>query len=55
MSELSRRQTCFVMERGRKLLVGCPVVVSFLPREWSCPYRREFLPKCFLVPESFYN
>jgi hypothetical protein len=25
---------------GRRLTVGCPVVVSPLPREWSCLYRR---------------
>ena len=25
---------------GRELTVGCPVVVSPLPREWSCWYRR---------------
>jgi len=25
---------------GRVLTVGCPVVVSPLPREWSCLYRR---------------
>src|SRR6266436_935154 len=25
---------------GRWLTVGCPVVVSPLPREWSCLYRR---------------
>jgi len=34
-------------ERGRRLLVGCPVVVSPLPREWSCSYRRVFPCKCF--------
>src|SRR5208337_215408 len=37
---------------GRKLLVGCPVVVSFLPREWSCWYRRSYPSKCF---SSFEN
>src|SRR6266700_723087 len=26
--------------RGRRLTVGCPVVVSLLPREWSYWYRR---------------
>src|SRR5208337_259972 len=38
--------------RGRKLLVGCPVVASFLPREWSCWYRRSHPSKCF---SSFEN
>src|SRR5438105_6107672 len=34
--------------RGRKLTVGCPVVVSPLPREWSCLYRRGEPPNSFL-------
>jgi hypothetical protein len=45
----------FFKKRGRKLLVGCPVVVSFLPREWSCLYRRRQATKCFLgIRKNFY-
>src|SRR6266700_6069502 len=35
--------------RGRRLTVGCPVVVSPLPREWSCLYRRGQAPNSFLT------
>jgi len=35
--------------RGRRLTVGCPVVVSPLPREWSCMYRRGQPPISFLM------
>jgi hypothetical protein len=34
---------------GRELTVGCPVVVSPLPREWSCLYRRGQLRLSFLI------
>ena len=40
-----------LLERDRRPTVGCPVVVSLLPREWSCLYRRYFPQKCFSVPE----
>ena len=40
-----------LLKRDRRPTVGCPVVVSLLPREWSCLYRRYFPQKCFSVPE----
>jgi hypothetical protein len=38
--------------RGRRLTVGCPVVVSLLPREWSCLYRRGEPSNSFLAPSK---
>src|SRR5713226_8857007 len=35
--------------KGRRLTVGCPVVVSLLPREWYCLYRRGQPPISFLL------
>ena len=40
--------------RGRRLTVGCPVVVSLLPREWSYRYRRCQPQNSFLNPIKFY-
>src|SRR5712692_1144666 len=39
--------------RGGRLTVGCPVVVSPPPREWSCLYRRSPPHKCFPRGERF--
>src|SRR6266852_8990703 len=39
--------------RGGRLTVGCPVVVSPPPREWSCLYRRSPPHKCFPPGERF--
>ena len=41
--------------RGRRLTVGCPVVVSLLPREWSYCYRRCQPKNSFLHPIKFYS
>jgi hypothetical protein len=41
-----------VFFRGRELTVGCPVVVSPLPREWSCTLRRWQPSKSFLTFEN---
>ena len=35
------------------LTVGCPVVVSTLPREWSCFYRREQWAKGFFLDVNY--
>jgi hypothetical protein len=35
LNPLSCPVDCLARRWGRKLLVGCPVVVGFLPREWS--------------------
>src|SRR5579884_1205044 len=40
--------------RGRRLTVGCPVVVSPLPREWSCLYRRGHPQNSFLAPQKYF-
>src|SRR5260370_23339538 len=40
---------------GRELTVGCPVVVSPLPREWSCLYRRGQGGISFLIVRSFFG
>jgi len=39
--------------RGRRLTVGCPVVVSLLPREWSYWYRRFQPQNSFLNSVNF--
>src|SRR5579859_2057519 len=39
---------------GRELTVGCPVVVSPLPREWSCLYRRGQSGISFLEIQIFF-
>src|SRR5260370_2239406 len=40
---------------GRELTVGCAVVVSPLPREWSCLYRRDQGGISFLIVRSFFG
>src|SRR6266403_3250543 len=40
---------------GRELTVGCPVVVSPLPREWSCWYRRRQGGLSFLEEQRFFG
>src|SRR4029077_14921486 len=37
------------------LTVGCPVVVSPLPREWSCLHRRRFPANSFLKFAIFFR
>ena len=46
-SSLATFPTISRLKWGRELTVGCPVVVSPLPREWSCLYRRGHPPKSF--------
>src|SRR5215831_18052227 len=42
-----------IWDRG--LTVGCPVVVSPLPREWSCLYRRGEAPKSFFNLQKYFR
>jgi hypothetical protein len=39
---------------GRELTVGCPVVVSPLPREWSYLYRRGQPDFSFLIVQKYF-
>ena len=45
----------FKVFRGRRLTVGCPVVVSPLPREWSYVYRRCQLEISFLNGQKYFG
>ena len=52
---LATFQTISRLKWGRELTVGCPVVVSPLPREWSCLYRRGHPPKSFPVFRNIFK
>jgi hypothetical protein len=49
----AQKGTAKTFDWGRELTVGCPVVVSPLPREWSCWYRRGQSGISFLETKEF--